>query len=99
MARKRILISGATGFIGQQLIPYLLRNNYDVLCISKNPNKLSNYSRVNIIGLDNLLKNKGSSELDKFEPEIFLHLGWAGTPPMAMRYCKLTLNQVFPCLR
>ena len=92
MARKRILISGTTGFIGQQLIPYLSKNDCDVLCVSKNPNKLSNYSRVNTIGLDNLLKNKGSSELNKFEPEIFLHLGWAGTPPYGNEILQVNLE-------
>ena len=81
MTREKILISGASGFIGKQLVPYLLKNNLDVLCISKNPEVHSNMFSINTIALDSLLKNGGALELDNFKPDIFLHLGWAGLPP------------------
>jgi len=81
MAREKILISGASGFIGKQLLLYLKKENCDVLCISKNPIVLDDLHRAKNISLDQLLRNRGSLELDNFKPDTFLHLGWAGIPP------------------
>ena len=33
---KKVIVSGATGFIGQHLIPILLKDGYEVLAISRN---------------------------------------------------------------
>jgi len=53
MANKnRILITGATGFIGNNLIPELLNKNYLVSIIARNPDKLG----VNFIDKVDILK-------------------------------------------
>ena len=36
---KKVIVSGATGFIGQHLIPILLKDGYEVLAISINPKR------------------------------------------------------------
>ncbi len=48
----RILVSGATGYIGGRLVPRLLAAGHEVVCVSRNPSKLRNdvwRSRVEVV--------------------------------------------------
>ena len=40
---KKIIVSGATGFIGQHLIPILLKDGYEVLALSRNQKKAESF--------------------------------------------------------
>lgn len=50
----RVLLTGATGFIGSHLAEELLKKNYQVYCIVRNPEKLRFLKgfNVNIIQAD-----------------------------------------------
>lgn len=37
----RILVTGATGYVGGRLVPYLLEAGHEVRCLARNPDKLS----------------------------------------------------------
>jgi uncharacterized protein YbjT (DUF2867 family) len=39
---KRILIAGATGYVGSRLVPLLVEKGYYVRCLARNPEKLRN---------------------------------------------------------
>ncbi|MBI3567808.1 MAG: SDR family oxidoreductase [Gemmatimonadetes bacterium] len=39
-ARTRVLVTGATGYIGGRLVPRLLGKGYDVRCVARNPDRL-----------------------------------------------------------
>ena len=48
---KKILVTGATGYVGGRLIPKLLDNNYNVRVLVRNPERLKNkiwYNKVEI---------------------------------------------------
>ena len=36
----RIAVAGATGYIGGRLVPRLLADGHDVVCLARNPSKL-----------------------------------------------------------
>ena len=40
---KKVIVSGATGFIGQHLVPILLKDGYEVLAISRNQKRAESY--------------------------------------------------------
>ena len=51
----RILVTGATGYIGGRLVPRLLDAGHEVRCVARNPQKLSLYPwrhRVEVAGGD-----------------------------------------------
>jgi len=48
---KKILIAGATGYVGSRLVPRLLEKGYRVRCLARNPDKLKNrsWNKVEIV--------------------------------------------------
>ena len=77
---KQVIVSGATGFIGQNLIPLLIKKKIEVVAIARNKKKARNfkwYNKVNFIFLD-FHKKKVT-----FKPKkgaILIHLAWQGLP-------------------
>ena len=39
--RKKILLTGVTGFVGQEVIKYLINKNYNIYIVVRNKSKLS----------------------------------------------------------
>ena len=48
---KKVIVSGATGFIGQHLIPILLKDGYEVLLFLETEKKLSLYHGSRMLSL------------------------------------------------
>ncbi len=81
---KKILVTGATGFIGNYVVEELLERNYMVIATSSSAEKAVQarwYDRVKYIPLD--LKNL-SAEIDYYtffdSPDLLIHLAWEGLP-------------------
>lgn len=57
MNKKTILVSGASGFLGKELVRQLLENNYQTIALSSKPDKLidtfANSSNLNVLNIDN----------------------------------------------
>lgn len=80
---KKVLVTGATGFIGNHVINELLKiKDIEVIATSRNEKKAykqSWYKKVKYIQYD-LNENK-SNLLKLFDyPEIIIHLAWEGLP-------------------
>ncbi|MFZ6745097.1 NAD-dependent epimerase/dehydratase family protein [Undibacterium sp. JH2W] len=77
--RRQLIVSGATGFIGQHLIPLLL-DDYEVVAIARDEQKARSfawYDKVRFISLD---FHQGHLT---FQPEAgasLIHLAWQGLP-------------------
>jgi nucleoside-diphosphate-sugar epimerase len=81
---KRILVTGATGFIGNYVVKELLNNNYKVIATSsdeKKAKKTSWFSLVKYIPFD--LKEFDNT-VDYYhyfkKPDVMIHLAWEGLP-------------------
>jgi len=79
----KILITGATGFIGTQLIQFLKRNLHDLIILSRNPEQVSDSS---------ILAIKSLNELDDKKPiDVIVNLAGAPIDKRWTRSYKNTL--------
>ena len=85
----KILVTGATGFIGKNLIKFIDKNNNEVCLIGRNLKKKSN---LKIINTDIYSSKISISEIKKFNPEILIHLAWAGYPEVSKKISKKNLD-------
>jgi len=82
----RILVTGATGFIGNYVVEELLKRGHEVIATSRgseNAKKFSWYAKVTYVEADLLLLNSSAFQdfLSLFHhPEKVIHLAWPGLP-------------------
>ncbi len=78
----KILVTGATGFVGRHVINELLKYDHQLIAAVRNKTSLKDLQdKINIIeiDLDNLQFDKNYfSELDS--PDLLIHLAWQGLP-------------------
>lgn len=81
---KKILVTGATGFIGKYVVQELLKFDFSIIASSANPKqaeKVSWFSKVEYIPLDFHTLDTGVNYFQFFnEPDILIHLAWEGLP-------------------
>ena len=73
---KQVIVSGATGFVGQHLIPLLLKQGYEVVAIARNKRQAESfawYPAVNFICAD--IYDKKTNILPKKNASL-IHLVW-----------------------
>jgi len=77
----KILVTGATGFIGNYVVEELLKNKYQVVCVIRDEKKLDSFawrSKVHIIRCD--LHQGVPDFLCEKLPNVLIHLAWSGLP-------------------
>jgi len=79
---KKVLVTGATGFIGRHVVPALLDKGYEVIAVARDQKKLQSLSwrdKVRFISC-----NVHDPNLDTVEllgiPDVLIHLAWPGLP-------------------
>jgi len=84
----KILISGSSGFIGKNLVNYLINNNdYNIMLIGRNLNFVNKINvKKNILDLNN--SNYNYQEIINFNPDTFIHLAWEGIPDYSEKFSK-----------
>lgn len=74
----KILITGGTGFVGSHLADELIKENNEIMLISKSNSKQNNVvnlkSRLKITYCDINNFEKFGNEIDHFQPEMIIHL-------------------------
>ncbi len=76
---KRVIVTGATGFVGSYLTEELLRHQYEVYAVVRNAEKVHNFVKnpgFHVIEKD--LEHFTISDLPDVSFDTFFHLGWAG---------------------
>ncbi len=80
----RILVTGATGFIGNHVIDHLLQKGHEIIATSAHVDKAKQfpwYNQVRYIQFDLSAFHKGENYFAFFEkPDKMLHLAWEGLP-------------------
>ena len=82
-----IFISGGSGFIGNNLIKFLLSKKFKILALSRRKN--FSRSRLKFIKGDLNLSVKNFSLIKRFKPKIIVNLAWEGIP----NYSSKMLNK------
>ena len=83
----KILISGGSGFIGSNLVNYLIKNNYNIMLIGRNLDFINEFNiKKNILDLNNL--NYDFQDVINFNPDVFIHLAWEGIPDYSEEFSK-----------
>ncbi|MCF7874379.1 MAG: NAD(P)-dependent oxidoreductase [Candidatus Omnitrophica bacterium] len=86
----KVLITGATGFIGKRLVQRLLQNHIEVVCTGRSLSKLDHYiGRVNILYLDIRDKEKVEDVFKKERPNLVFHCA-ANTTNNSLRILRRT---------
>jgi dTDP-6-deoxy-L-talose 4-dehydrogenase (NAD+) len=78
----KILLTGATGFIGGNLIPVLLENGHEVTAVSRSRERAESYSwfkSVQYFSYD-ILNVSQNIPSEFFEHDALIHLAWSGLP-------------------
>ena len=79
-SESRFLLTGATGFIGQAVVPILIAEGAEVMALTTKPTEVVEQWGIQAV---DLLKVPEKAILDRvktFAPEVLLHLGWSGLP-------------------
>ncbi|MBO6205817.1 MAG: NAD(P)-dependent oxidoreductase [Lachnospiraceae bacterium] len=102
----KAIVTGSTGFIGSWLTLELLNNNYQVVGVVRNSNKLmpeiKNHPNFSCINKD--ICSLKSTDFIENEYDVFFNLGWAGVSPeqknsidMQLSNITMSLNAIQVC--
>ena len=86
----RVLITGATGFIGLPLTLRLVEQGHKILALSRKPFKLN--KSVSWLNSDLSLPLTYQEEINSFKPEVLIHLAWQDIPNFSFEKSKNNLN-------
>ena len=93
MNSLRVLVSGASGFIGLPLVEKLSELGCEVLALSRKQLKVKSTSKVQWLKADLSLPESYREEVKAFSPEIVVHLSWQDIPDFSFNKSMLNLNQ------
>jgi dTDP-6-deoxy-L-talose 4-dehydrogenase (NAD+) len=80
MSKPQIIVSGATGFIGQHLIPLLLQAGHEIVAIGRDKDKARRFNwhdRVQFVALD---YHHSTQQVIPKAGACLVHLAWQGLP-------------------
>lgn len=87
----RILVTGATGFIGLPLTRHLVEQGHEILALSRSP--LKSEKSINWLSADLSFPETYQDAIRSFEPEILIHLAWQDIPDFSFEKSENNLNQ------
>ena len=88
----RVLVTGASGFIGLPIVQCLEHGGHEVLAMSRNPPNSPAKSSVNWLKSDLSLPYSYLQEIQIFAPEVLIHLSWQGIPDFSLDISRNNLN-------
>jgi len=94
---KRVLLTGATGFIGRHCLPFLLEKGYEVHALSSR-GSIDHFPNIHWQRADLLDPGQVSGLMAKVKPTHLLHFAWVATPgtywdsPENLRWVRASLD-------
>lgn len=84
---KNIIITGGSGFIGRNLVPYFLNKNYKITILGRNKERIKKFKwfkKVKFLKFD--LNDKKTWNIKNFKSNFLIHLAWQGLPNFESNY-------------
>ena len=88
----KVLVTGASGFVGQPVVQSLLLNGHSVLAISRKMQEESKLHSMKWLHADITHPETYQREVLKFSPEAIIHLAWEGIPDFSYEASILNLK-------
>ncbi|HUS02620.1 MAG TPA: NAD-dependent epimerase/dehydratase family protein, partial [Chitinophagaceae bacterium] len=77
----KILVTGATGFVGRHVINELLKYDHEIIAAVRNKHSVKTFpDKVKLIELDLTNLRDKNYYLAFDQPDILIHLAWEGLP-------------------
>jgi len=76
----KILITGATGFIGSRIVNFLLETKHEIIALAMFRDECLPYSNIEWLIGDISDISAIEERIKNFNPEILIHLAWEGIP-------------------
>lgn len=92
MNNRKILVTGATGFIGKSLVSMLSKQGCQQLVLSRQLQNNSTSKNIHYLLCDLSSIDTQKKYIKKFQPDVIIHLGWQGIPDFSHKMCQLNLN-------
>lgn len=87
---KHILVTGATGFIGKDLVLQLSSLDCDVACLSRSiPAWANDLNNISWIRGELALTDAVHAQITEFAPDTIMHLAWQGIPDYSFETSSL----------
>lgn len=88
----RILITGASGFVGLPTLRMLAQNAHDILAVSKRAPDYEMPQNVHWLQADLSQPLSYREAIKKMAPEVVIHLAWSGIPNFSFEQSLQNLN-------
>ncbi len=86
-SESRILLTGASGFIGQVVVPLLLSEGKEIMALTTKPTEVVERWGIEAVDLLKSTDKAMRDRIDAFSPSVLLHLGWSGLPDYSADAC------------
>ena len=77
-SKKRVLVTGGTGFLGRHSLPLLVERGFDVHAVARQP--VGNHPGVTLHSCDLLNTDQTAALIQSLRPTHLLHLAWCAEP-------------------
>jgi len=88
----RILLTGATGFLGRFILQQLCKEKHQILAFARNPFPVD-HPDVHLKSVDLNQPSSYQRHLCEFRPEILIHLAWQDIPDFSLSTSLINLHQ------
>lgn len=90
----RVLITGATGFVGRHVVKALQNHGHKLALFVRNVDGALNLKNLDTVIIQGDLGDLDAAKnsLRKFEPEVCIHLAWGGIPDFSAKKSKSNLD-------
>ena len=89
----KILVTGASGFVGLPVVQSLLRKGHTILALSRTTPDKANHLEMNWMNADLASRLSYQDTIRAFAPEVVIHLAWQGIPDYSFETSKVNLDQ------